>query len=257
MRTADFITDHPLCCFCGGTVPSETIDHQPAKIIFPDKNRPKGLEFPACKRCNGQTSVDECILAFVARLTGSLRGVGRDTGLEKSLETIKSAHPNLLPSMHSKRIEIGGGKTLPAIDVNQLEINQALCRISAKLALATYYGETGRIAGTHTRINTMWTHNQRQEGAQDVRDLLGRFPSTRQLKQGSWDTGDSFYIRFMIDENEQRTALQLAAVFHESVALMAQFVEGGDASDWEELGYTFVPDATHGIRIVAQRWDLV
>ena len=145
---------------------------------------------------------------------------------------------------------------MPALDVNQPAINRGLCRVAAKLALATFYEETGRIAGPDTRINTMWTHNQRRDAAQDVNDLLGRFPASRQLKQGRWDTGDSFYFRFIIDENEHRTALQLAAVFHESVALMAQFVEGGDASDWEHLAYTFAPDTAHGIKIVGQRWDL-
>ena len=236
-------------------MPSETIDHQPAKIIFPDKIRPKGLEFPACKRCNGQTSVDECMLAFIARLTGSLRGVGRDSGLEKALKTINSAHPDLLLSMNGKRVGVGAGRTMPAIDVNLPAINQGLCRLAAKLALATFYAETGMIAGPNTRINTMWAHNQRPDAAKDVHELLGRFPSSRQLKQGRWDTGDSFYVRFNIDENEHRTALQLAAVFHESVALMAQFVEAGDASDWEQLAYTFAPNPERGISIVGQRWD--
>ncbi len=256
MRASEFIAKHPLCCFCGGSVPSETIDHQPAKIVFPGKNRPKGLEFPACKRCNEQTSVDECILAFVARLTGSLRGVGPDVGLKRALDTIRSAHPNLLLSMHGSRVDVGGGQTKPAIDVNRPEINLGLCRIAAKLALATFYGETGSIAGPDTRIHAMWTHNQRHDSAREVEQLLGRFPSSKQLKQGQWDTGDSFYVRFMIDKNECRTVVQLGAVFHESVALMAQFVEGIDPADWEPLAYTFAPDAANGIMTVGQRWDV-
>jgi hypothetical protein len=251
MSTADFISRHPLCCFCGGTSPSETIDHQPAKIVFPDKGRPKGLEFPACKRCNQQTGVDECILAFVARLTGSLRGASPDSGLVQTLETIETAHPGLLPSMHSKWVEVDGQKK-PALDMNKPEVNESLCRIAAKLALATYYEETDRIVSPGTLINTMWTHNQRADSAQDVHDLLARLPSSNRLKQGRWDTSDSFFVRFLIDEN--KTAIQLAAVFHESVALMAQFVDGGDASDWEQLAYTFAPDPGHGIRLISQRW---
>lgn len=49
---------HPYCCFCGGTVPAVSLDHQPARIMFPDRLRPKGLEFPACETCNAQTSPD-------------------------------------------------------------------------------------------------------------------------------------------------------------------------------------------------------
>jgi hypothetical protein len=254
MKTAEFIKKHPRCCFCGGGTPSETIDHQPAKIIFPEKSRPKGLEFPACERCNKQTGVDECVLAFVARMTGLMRGnVKPDSGLKRALKTISAAYPWLLPSMYTKEVEVGG-KMLPATDLNKREVNEGLCRIAAKLALATYYGETGRIASPGTRINTMWTHNQRKDGAGLVNELLAKFPAGRQLKQGRWDTSDSFFIRFLTESTVERTVLQSAAVFHESVALMAQFLEGGDATDWEALAYTFSPDPNAGIKLVSQRW---
>lgn len=253
MRAADFIALHPFCCFCGGTIHAQTIDHQPAKIIFPDKARPRGLEFPACKRCNRQTSVDECILAFVARVTGSLRPESKpDSGFKRAMETIWISYPNLLPSMDVKQVDYRGARK-PAIDVNKPEINEGLCRIAAKLALATYYGETGRIALPGTLINTMWSHNQQKDGSDQVHELLARFPASRQLKQGKWDTSNSFYARFFIDENEERIALQITAVFHESVALMAQFIDGADARDWEALAYTFSPDPAQGIRLVSQR----
>ena len=60
----------------------------------------------------------------------------------------------------------------------------------------------------------------------------------------------------MIDENESSVVVQLAAVFHETVALMAQFIEGSDPADWEPLAYTFAPDAMNGIMIVGQRGDV-
>src|SRR5262245_50452826 len=250
MKASEFIKEHPICCFCGGGTPSETIEHQPAKIIFPEKHRPRGLEFPACKRCNGQTSVDECILAFVARMDGSMRGTIRpDTGLNKALQTIRVAYPKLLPSMHTIAADVAG-RLLPVTNANKQEVNEGLCRVAAKLALSTYYEETKRIAQPGTRVNTMWTDNQRQDGAELVRDLLGRFPAGKQLKMGRWDSSKTFFIRYLVEGD----VVQVAAVFHESVALMAQFLDGGDASNWDGLAYTFSPDPKQGIRHVSQRW---
>ena len=121
--------------------------------------------------------------------------------------------------------------------------------------MATYYAETGSIALPGSRINTIWTHNQRRDTVGDVHDLLARFPKSRELKQGKWNTSVSFFIRYNVVEEEGRMAAQVAAVFHESVALMAQFVDGGDSPNWEALAYTFAPDAKEGIKLVSERWS--
>ena len=254
MRAEDFIRDHPLCCYCGGFTPAATIDHQPAKIAFAKKHRPKGLEFPACLRCNGQTAVDECLLAIVARLTGSLRpGIKPDNGLDRALQTVSSAYPDLLPSMQAATVDVAG-RPMPAIDLNKKEVNEGLCRIAAKMGLATYYGETGQIAKPGTRVNTLWTHNQRKDGREEVERLLGKFSKSKQLKQGRWDTGDTFFIRYLVEDTRDGVAVMAAAVFHESVALLAQMIDGCDAPPWESLAYTFAPDQADGIKLISQRW---
>ena len=52
--TARLLAQNSLCCFCGGTEAAVNMDHQPARVMFPDRHRPKGLEFPACSVCNGR-----------------------------------------------------------------------------------------------------------------------------------------------------------------------------------------------------------
>ena len=51
-----FFEKHPFCCYCGGAEKATTIDHVPAKIMFPNKHRPAGLEVPSCSPCNRGTS---------------------------------------------------------------------------------------------------------------------------------------------------------------------------------------------------------
>ena len=79
-------------------MPSETVDHQPAKIIFPNKHRPEGLEFPACRRCNAQTKLDEAILAFVCRMAGSSRenAIRDDNRLRDVIGSLTGGFPGLL-----------------------------------------------------------------------------------------------------------------------------------------------------------------
>src|SRR5436309_9558979 len=125
-NTEDFLKQHPMCCFCGGQTSAATIDHQPARILFPDKLRPKGLEFPACTICNRQTSADEALLAFVCRFAGSHRA-----NAARDFHRLR----NIVGSVKQRGVWVRVG----AIDVNQPEVNQGLCRIAAKLALAIYY----------------------------------------------------------------------------------------------------------------------
>ena len=155
--------------------------------------------------------------------------------------------------MHAAAVDVAG-KAMPAIDVNKKEINEGLCRVGAKMCLATYYGETGRIAKAGTRINAMWTHNQRKDGREEVDRLLGQFSKGKHLKQGSWDTGDTFFIRYLVEQTPDGMAVIVAAVFHESVALLAQMVDGCDAPASEALAYTFGPDPLDGIKLISQRW---
>jgi hypothetical protein len=73
MKAKVFLESNPMCCFCGGTEVATTIEHLPARIVFPKKHRPKGLEFPACGTCNEQTRGDDSVLSVVARAVGSMR----------------------------------------------------------------------------------------------------------------------------------------------------------------------------------------
>ena len=50
------------CIYCGE--PAVGIEHCPARILFVDKDRPAGWEFPACSSCNSGISQLDQIFAF-------------------------------------------------------------------------------------------------------------------------------------------------------------------------------------------------
>lgn len=225
-NTEAFLRQYPYCCFCGGATQSTTIDHQPAKIIFPNKHRPKGLEFPACTFCNKQSSADEALLALLCRTAGSLRfNATTDTKRVKDiLSTVASSFPNLLqkmkvgPKLISRRgILLRGG----AIDVNQPEVHLSLCRVAAKLALAIYYETQSSPAAKDCWINTYWAHSQNAQTFTDVNNLIQMMPAHATLQMGKWNTEVSFFLKYLYEDGQ----LSLVAIFHESIALIANLCE--------------------------------
>jgi hypothetical protein len=250
--TQEFLRIHPLCCFCGGSEAATTVDHQPAKIVFPDKSRPKGLEFPACSTCNRQTSGDEALLALVSRFAGSHRpNAARDFHrLKDIINTVRQVFPGLLERMHARKVWANRGGLLMrqgAIDVNQPEVHQSMSRIAAKLALAIYYQAKGTPAATTCRIKTQWTHCQNPDTSQRVKNLIQIVPAQAILQMGKWKTDESFFLKFHSEDHK----LASVAIFHEAVALIALLQEAPlDPNDHERWDFVMAPKAKIGIAIV-------
>ena len=147
--TQRLLKKHPNCCFCGGTVGAENRDHQPARILFPDKIRPKGLEFSACKICNVQTSPDEALVAVLVRAAGNLRyPQGRlDKGLKRAFQAVQHSFPGLLDRI-ATRVWVNHNGVLQSVlafNGNNAQVEASVCRVAAKLSLATYYEDQGII----------------------------------------------------------------------------------------------------------------
>lgn len=240
---------HPMCCFCGGAEAAVNLDHQPARIMFPDKHRPKGLEFPACAACNGQTSPDEALVAFFARVTGNHRfPAGKaDKALHNAIKAVARSFGGLLPQI-SHRVWItrnGIRRRMLALDGNNRQIEESVCRVAAKLALAAYYDHHGKAAPETVKINTMWTHNQNPHAAPGVAGILGMLPRERYLKQGKdWDTQDTFFIRYHVEGD----AFFMVAILHESLALMAQITDAGHKDGWMAWHHVWSPVQAKGIQ---------
>lgn len=224
--SARLLSKHSWCCFCGGSEPSATVDHQPAKIIFTNKRRPAGLEFPACERCNALTRVDETILAFISRMAGSPREHAvLDRHLRRTAGRIENAFPGLVQRMYRGHVwHERRGLLAPhgVLSPNHQEIHRALCRVSAKLALAEYFQSTGSAAPLGTHIKTLWVHHSDLRTRETVDFILSHVPEARSLSAGQWNADQDFFMRVGKLDGHQFTA----AFFHESVMLAAQLFAG-------------------------------
>jgi len=250
MKAAVFVKRHPICCFCGWQTPATTIDHQPARIIFPNKLRPKGLEFPACSICNEQTAPDEALLALICRAAGSHRPNARQDfqRLKGLVGTIERRFPGLLKKMGVTKVWVknrGVLVSMGAIDVNQHQIELSFCRIAAKLALAIYYETKSRAAPVGCLINTQWAHNQNVGAGQHVQNMIGLIPTAATLRAGRWRTDDTFFIKHYSEAGHLFTG----AIFHQAVALIAHLIEPRikKTADWEDWQLVMTPVPGKGI----------
>jgi hypothetical protein len=206
-----------MCCFCGGQTPATETDHQPAKILFPDKRRPKGLEFPACMFCNRQTAADEALLAFVCRFAGSHRpNAARDWHrLKDIVRSVNSAFPGLTARMHPQGLwapERGVRQRVGALDLNQPEVHQGLCRIAAKLALATYYQTKSVPAAPACRINCQWTHSQNSNTFKPVQNIINSMSNQAALQMGKWTTQESFFFEISLRRRKSPFSSYLSSI---------------------------------------------
>lgn len=129
------------------------------------------------------------------------------------------------------------------LDPNQPEIHGALCRLSAKLALAEYYQSTRSPAPLGTHIKTLWTHYFDHRAREPVDWILKSFPAVRRLAAGRWNADRDFFMRVGELDGHQFTA----AFFHESLVLAAQLFPGEAEPPGQKWMKVMGPRAEAGI----------
>jgi hypothetical protein len=134
------------------------------------------------------------------------------------------------------------------LDVNLQEVKSALCLVAAKMALAVFYEKQGRPAREASIINTTWTHAFDRDAKRSVDQILEMFPESITLQAGKWKTDESFFVR----TGEHGGNLFVASIFHESLFLGAEVIEGPPPEQiWMRL---MTNTAAGGISELATLW---
>jgi hypothetical protein len=107
-RKAEFLKTHPRCAYCGDV--STTVDHCPARGLFPGRIWPEGYEFPACYNCNHDAGRDEQVLALLFRLElAEGRGPASQVEFQKAINGLRRNQPELLSEL--RRLSASKQKT--------------------------------------------------------------------------------------------------------------------------------------------------
>ena len=227
------------------------LDHQPPKIFFLNKHRPKGLEFPSCRVCNKQSARHEPVVAFYARALGNhrLEDGSLDKGFDRARRAVERSFPSLIEQTRRDTLVVRNGLLQPALafDVNHQQVRTSAGIVAAKLGLAMYYLQFHRPAPVTVRIGTMWTHKQNMERAQIVNRLLKSLPHDIYLKQGEdWDTQDTFFIRHFAEGE----TFWMVAIIHGCISLIAQVTNTATTAHRVVGELVWSPVGGRGIQLV-------
>lgn len=232
--TKSFLVGHPLCAFCGGFSSAETIEHCPPRAMFERRWWPEGYEFPSCAKCNSDSSDDDLLVAFLARMN-PVDDVGdRDGKVIGLIKMINRQMPDFFNSMwptnsEARRINRRAGVVPSRGETHQdagallvpLRLDSAVKRFSAKLSKALYYKATGLVFPEGGEIAGIWFTNF---------DFLvhGYFPIFRELRdiygivpdhvRSSESLNEQFSVKWSMDDDRKWFVMQ--AMFGKSFGLV-------------------------------------
>lgn len=211
------------CIFCGGQRVANTQEHCPPRALFREKKWPEGYVFPSCEDCNGGTSDDDLMVAFLAHLTKS--GNSEKNGFGLMLQVNKQ-FPGFIDGMFQRTtaearrlgrkvgLRRGPGETYQELPVVKLpkEANQCVSVLAAKLTKAIYFKRTSAIFPADGGIMFQWfTNAQKMEHGRIVLlDAISHFAAMSVPKRrGGKDLSDQFDYKYSVSESGELHLLQV------------------------------------------------
>ncbi|MEI5682766.1 hypothetical protein AAAK29_31270 [Mesorhizobium sp. CCNWLW179-1] len=218
------------CIYCAN-IP-DTIEHMPPRSLFASKMRPSGLEFPACKQCNGATRGADTTASLFAWLGRSDYQVSFWRGAEGQ-RILYSAEKDA-PGVRDEIFHDPRPKNLWLPEQNglltrrvQVDVNGPLAKayldiFSAKLGMAFYYEHVGRPLELKGGVRTQWFLNSGLSEAY-AQVMLQILPRGSTLRQGTFQVPDQFFYRYNCDNKSIFAALvSLRGNLHISVVATSE-----------------------------------
>lgn len=210
LRThAEILAGNPGCIYCAGEYSATTIEHMPPISVFEGRDRPKGLEFPACEGCNGGTKHSDLVAAMLARCWPILDSEVHRRDIKKIFQAVANNIPELLREM-----DIGRGAEKLArkrhnipLDAHPLRadgpiLTRHLTTFAAKLGFALYYEIKGSSVPASGGVQPMWFSNVQVLNGQIPEILFNMLPSPSTLRQGARNVGSQFLYSYAVAERD-------------------------------------------------------
>lgn len=184
-RQAAVLQACPVCIFCGGVRPAQSVDHQPPKVFFHNKRHPEGCEYAACDPCNHDFGPSEQVAALWIRFSDNgelldrrefgkiLRGVYNNNRacLPVELPPGRAVWRNAAKKIGINLPEAASFSQYPIVRIPS-EAKQAIAMTGAKIAVALNYKHTKRIFPCGGRIDVRFDANIRHVWPERARPIL-------------------------------------------------------------------------------------
>lgn len=185
------------CVFCAGQRLATSVDHVPSRFLFKMKDRPKGLEVPACTACNNGSSWTEDLAAMLAAI--HLTNPDPDHFQKRFDHLLRSNFAAVLELYPTWDQEISSSKWLDeqgeqhwALNLTGPIVQEAMLLFGAKLGMALHWHETKQILSANGQVGVIWFSNEQALDRAVPRHLFELLPEKRTLRQGRKNVGDQF-----------------------------------------------------------------
>ena len=204
-RLTRFKEFHPLCCYCGGARPTESIDHAPPRsMFFLDDFRPKGLEVPACKACHGRFSPFDDLVSVLTQIQAAAFYDDEMLVPRRRWPSIQKRFPNTFAALAGKGEDIWiqrQGLIKPAVKVaiGGDETRFAVTYFTARMVAALYYERCGEPLPLGAYTSCSWTTNFHLQQGQIPHDVVELASDIGWLRQGKRNSIGQFEHRSRIE----------------------------------------------------------
>lgn len=228
------------CVLCGGQRPAEDCEHAPPKVLFLGQTRPKGWEFPSCKRCNNGASSNDTLAAYVA-YSQAPDAILHSTPLSSHQQKLINGFGNNLPFPYKQ------GHSVPVYDETTQTWKSArhveytdqaatsLALWAAKQSLAMWYRFIGTIASHHSTIDISLLTNAMHPDGEFEQALHSIGPSfSMSTKKNLVD--QNFSCKFQC--NSQKNLAVMFAQYHGGFAFVSK-INDRPSAKLSRLGYQY------------------
>ncbi len=199
-RLQQMIAKYPHCAFCGGAAPTTSVEHMPSRVLFDDKWRPRGLEFPSCQGCQDSTRKIEPLIGMVSRFYPDSKTPKHRAEFLALIAAAKRNNPGLLEEMQIDQVSVlqrigAAASRLPHwnfVNLGGPIIQQAIRAFGRKMALALHFDLTGKIvpAGSRFFIEPYTNASAIIDGFPE--EMLEYLGPDQTLRMGKADVFDQF-----------------------------------------------------------------
>jgi hypothetical protein len=224
---AELLAKHTRCIYCAGANRATTVEHMPPIIMFDQRQRPRGLEFPACEGCNGGTSNTDLVASLLGRVYPNVESDSGRTELKKLLSAVSNNVPGLLDEMMPDNADhlraLGSIPNMPpgstVLRANGPILTEHMKRFGAKLGLALHYEFHSTFVPQEGGVQPMYFTNVNAAKGELPMEIIQLLPSPRTLQQGKKNVLGQFSYSHLLTEEGRHSAFY--AVFRQSFAILA------------------------------------
>jgi hypothetical protein len=201
--SARALEKHPFCCYCGGNEVATTIDHVPAKILFPNKRRPAGLEVPACGDCNRATSKFDQMAGVFSRVSKQDPPTTDRGEFRRLVRNVHKDFPEWAAEISGDTasweasLQAIFGRDRNKVDAVTVGPITKLCfeTMAAKFGFALHFDKTNKIVPPDGAVEVRFRTNMELYEQQLPDSLVRELGPPETLRQGAFNVGEYFSYR--------------------------------------------------------------